>query len=85
MPAAGVPDSVPVPFPLLLNVTPVGSAPVTASEGVGNPVDVIPNDPAALAENDVEFALVIAGACWTARVNACCVDAAPFDAVKVRA
>jgi hypothetical protein len=40
VPAAGVPLSVAVPFPLFTNVTPPGSAPVAVSDGVGIPVEV---------------------------------------------
>ena len=65
VPEAGVPLSVPVPFPLSLNVTPLGSAPVSPSEGVGFPVAVTVKLPAVPTENDVLFALVIAGAWFT--------------------
>ena len=40
MPAAGVPASVAVPLPLLVNVTPEGSVPVSTSAAVGKPVVV---------------------------------------------
>ena len=40
VPAAGVPESVAVPSPLSVNVTPVGSAPVSDNAHVGGPVDV---------------------------------------------
>jgi hypothetical protein len=62
VPEAGVPLSVPVPFPLSLNVTPLGSAPVSLSEGVGVPVAVTVKLPAMPTVNVVLFALVIAGA-----------------------
>ena len=39
-PAAGVPASVAVPFPLSTNVTPAGSEPDRVSVGAGNPVAV---------------------------------------------
>src|SRR5205807_10418090 len=61
-PAAGVPASVPVPFPLSVNVTPLGKAPVLLSVGVGDPVAVTVNSPAAPTVNVVLLALVIAGA-----------------------
>ena len=64
VPDAGVPPSVPVPFPLSLNVTPLGSAPVSLSEGVGLPVVVTVKLPAAPSVNAVLFALVITGAIW---------------------
>src|SRR4029077_8429732 len=40
VPTPGVPLNVPVPFPLSLNVTPLGSVPDSASDGVGAPVAV---------------------------------------------
>ena len=86
MPAAGVPANVAVPFPLLVNVTPEGSAPVRTSVGVGEPVVVTLNNPLAPTVNVVALALVIAGACddaCTVSVNACCADEAPLEAVKV--
>ena len=46
VPAAGVPASVAVPSPLSTNVTPAGSAPVSVSAAVGNPVVVTVNVPA---------------------------------------
>src|SRR5258707_11453879 len=60
--AVGVPLSVPVPLPLSRNVTPAGKAPLSVMLGVGNPVAVTLNVPAAPTWNEVEFALVIAGA-----------------------
>src|SRR5229473_3384164 len=60
--AVGVPLSVPVPLPLLRNVTPASKAPLSVMLGVGNPVVVTLNVPAAPTWNEVEFALVIAGA-----------------------
>ena len=62
VPEAGVPLSVPVPFPLSLNVTPLGSAPVSLSEGVGLPVAVTVKLPAVPTVNVVLLVLVIAGA-----------------------
>ena len=46
MPAAGVPASVAVPLPLLVNVTPVGSVPVRVNVAAGKPVVVMVNVPA---------------------------------------
>src|SRR5882762_7810079 len=60
--AVGVPLSVPVPLPLSTNVTPAGKAPLSAMLGVGNPVVVTVNVPAAPTWNVVAFTLVIAGA-----------------------
>ena len=51
-----------VPSPLSTNVTPEGSAPVCASEGVGTPSAVTVNDPAEPAVNVVEALDVITGA-----------------------
>ena len=62
VPAAGVPARVAVPFELFVNVTPVGSAPDSLSEGVGEPVAVTVNVPAVPIVNAVLLALVIAGA-----------------------
>lgn len=61
VPAAGVPDSVPVPFPLSLKVKPLGSDPVSVSDGVGVPVVVTENVLAAPTVNVALLALVIAG------------------------
>jgi hypothetical protein len=69
VPEAGVPLSVPVPFLLSLNVTPLGSAPVSLSEGVGLPVVVTVKLPAVPTVNVVPFALVIAGAWFTFSVK----------------
>jgi hypothetical protein len=62
VPAAGVPLSVPVPFPLSVKVTPVGSVPVSVKDGFGVPDVVIVNVPAAATVNVVLLLLVIAGA-----------------------
>jgi len=64
VPTAGVPESVPVPFPLSLKVTPLGSAPVSVSDGVGVPVVVTENVPAVPTVNVVLLALVITGAAF---------------------
>ena len=69
VPAAGVPLSVAVPFPLLTNVTPLGSAPVSVTDGVGVPVVVTVKLPAVPTVNVVLLALVIAGAWFTVRVK----------------
>jgi hypothetical protein len=62
LPAAGVPLSVAVPFPLFTKVTPPGSAPVSVSVGAGVPVVVTAKLPAVPTVNVAMFALVIAGA-----------------------
>ncbi len=46
VPPAGVPLSVAVPLPLSTNVTPLGSAPVRVSVGVGTPLVVTVKLPA---------------------------------------
>jgi hypothetical protein len=61
VPDAGVPLRVPVPLPLFLNVTPLGSAPVSVSDGVGVPVAVTANVPAAPTANIVLLPLVMLG------------------------
>lgn len=60
MPAAAIPANVPVPSWLSANVSPLGSDPTTLNEGVGEPVVVTRNDPAAPIVNVALAALVIA-------------------------
>ena len=62
LPDAGVPLSVAVPFPLLVKVTPLGSAPVSVSDGAGVPVVVTVKLPAAPTVKVILLALVMAGA-----------------------
>ena len=69
VPAAGVPLRVAVPFALSLKVTPFGSAPVCVKAGVGTPVVVTLNDPAAPTLKVVVLALVIAAGWFTVRVK----------------
>jgi hypothetical protein len=54
---------------LSTNVTPVGSVPASAREGVGTPVAVTVNVPAAPTVNAVLLALVNAGAWLTVMVS----------------
>jgi hypothetical protein len=61
VPMAGVPAIVAVPFPLSVNPTPEGNAPLDASAGVGSPVVVTVNVPAWPTENVALLALVITG------------------------
>jgi len=62
-PVAGVPLNVAVPFPLSTNVTPLGSAPVSVSDGVGDPVAVTVKKPSPDPISNVALlTLVIAGA-----------------------
>jgi len=69
VPDAGVPLSVAVPFPLSLNVTPLGGAPVSVRDGVGAPVVVTVKLPAVPTVNVVLLLLVIAGAWFTFSVK----------------
>jgi hypothetical protein len=58
-PTVGVPDRIPV---AALNVTPVGSVPLSLKLGAGTPIATTANVPAVPIENVALFALVIAGA-----------------------
>lgn len=62
LPEAGVPLRVAVPLPLSLKVTPLGSAPVSATDGVGKPVVSTVNDAEAPTLNVVPLGLAMAGA-----------------------
>lgn len=88
VPAPGVPPSVPVPFPLSLKATPLGSAPVSVRDGVGVPVAVTENVPVVPVVNVVLPALVITGAtvaAFTVRVKAWVAGVpTPLLAVNVR-
>ena len=80
VPAAGVPLRRPV---LELKVTPVGSAPTSPITGIGNPVAVTVNVPAAPTMNVVLGVLVIAGGWLTVSVNDCVTSLpTPLLAVK---
>ena len=61
VPDAGVPLRVAVPFPLFVKVTPLGKAPDSVMDGVGDPVVVTVKLPAAPTVNVVLLALVIVG------------------------
>ena len=68
---------------VVLNVTPLGNAPVSVRVGAGKPVAVTVKDPAAPTLNVVLFALVIAGAWFTVRVKLCvALGGTPLLAVK---
>jgi hypothetical protein len=56
---------------LVTNVTPLGSAPLSLTDGVGTPVAVTVKLPAAPTENVVLLPLVIAGGWFTASVKLC--------------
>ena len=58
-----MPDRLAVPFPLSVNVSPAGSAPVSVSAGTGMPVVVTVKPSGARIPIEVESALVIVGAC----------------------
>lgn len=58
-----------VPLPLLVKVTPEGSAPLSVKAGVGYPVVVTEKDPAAPTVNVLLEALVMEGAWSTVSVN----------------
>jgi len=85
--APGVPASVPVPLPLSVNVTPLGSAtPPRPIDGVGNPVVVTENVPGLPTVNVVALALLIVGAWFTVNVKLCGdVDPTVLVAVNVMA
>lgn len=57
----GVPLRTPPPDVLAVNVTPAGKLPLSVTTGVGVPVVVTVNDPAAPTANVVLFALVKTG------------------------
>src|SRR5260370_110363 len=84
--AVGVPLSVPVPLPLSRNVTPAGKVPLSVMLGVGDPLVVTLNVPAAPTWNVTAFALVNAGALFTVSVKLCVAfGLTPFCAVNVMA
>ena len=64
--APGVPLSTPV---VALNVTPLGSVPLSLRVGVGEPVAVNVNEPAVPTVNVVLLALVMAGGWLTVSVK----------------
>jgi hypothetical protein len=59
VPAVGTPLNT---FVAALNVTPLGSAPISVSIGVGEPIVVTVNDPTTPTVNVVVFAVVMVGA-----------------------
>jgi hypothetical protein len=62
VPAAGVPLIVAVPFPLFRKLTPLGSVPVSVSDGIGVPVVVAVKLPATPTVKVLLFPLVNTGA-----------------------
>jgi hypothetical protein len=76
--ASGVPLSVAVPLPLSTNVSPLGNAPVSVIDGVGDPVVVIVNEPATPTVKVPPFALVIAAAVPTVRVAVAALPVPPL-------
>src|SRR5437879_1209932 len=84
VPDAGVPFSVPVPFPLSVKVTPLGSGPASTRAGGGKPVVITVNDAKVPSVNVVLVALVMAGASSTVSVKFCvALLPTPLLAVKV--
>src|SRR5712692_9055074 len=84
--AVGVPLSVPVPLPLLRNVTPAGKGPLSVMLGVGDPLVVTVSVPAAPTWKVATFALVIVGGWPTVSVKLCVAfGLTPFCAVNVMA
>jgi len=69
VPAAGVPESVPVPLPLSTNVTPEGSEPVLLRLGLGLPVVVTVRPPAVPVVKVALPPLVIVGRAPTVTVS----------------
>jgi hypothetical protein len=83
VPAAGVPLRVPVPSPLSTNVTPLGKAPDSESDGLGKPEVITVNDPEAPSVKVALLTLVIAGAWSTVSVKVC-VPFVPTPLLAVR-
>src|SRR5258708_30531375 len=82
--AVGVPLSVPVPLPLLRNVTPAGKVPLSVMLGVGDPLVLTLNVPAAPTWNVTAFALVIVGGWPTVSVKLCVTfGLTPFSPVNI--
>src|SRR5258707_2805417 len=82
--AVGVPLSVPVPLPLSRNVTPAGKAPLSVILGVGDPVAVTLNVPAAPTWNEADLKLTLPEACYTVSANVfVAFGLTPFCAVNV--
>src|SRR5580704_15221622 len=82
---AGFPDSVPVPLPLSVNVTPDGSVPDSAIDGVGVPTEVTVNVEEVNVGKLALAAEVMTGAVFTVNVKACVAFGVwPLAAVNVR-
>jgi hypothetical protein len=74
----------PVPFPLSVNVTPVGSVPDSVSAGAGKPIVVTTKEEATCSVNVVPLPEVIAGPSLTVSVKVWTAFAAtPLLAVMV--
>jgi len=77
--------AVPLSTPAALNVTPLGSVPLSLRVGVGKPVAVTGNEPAVPTVNVVLLALVMAGGWLTMSVKLwVAFGETPLPAVKVR-
>src|SRR3954468_18741783 len=70
LPAVGVPASVAVPFPLSVKLSQAGRVPLVGSAGVGAPLVVPENAPAAPTAKEALSALVMVGAPDTVSVAA---------------
>jgi hypothetical protein len=76
--------AVPLSTPVELNVTPLGSAPISLKVGAGKPVAVKPKDSNVLTINVALFALVITAAWFTVSVKFCVAfGKISFEAVTV--
>jgi hypothetical protein len=83
MPAELGPGVPPSTWVTALKVIPLGSAPLSLKVGVGEPVAVTVKEPAVPTLKVVLFALVMAGAWFTASVKFCVASVpTPFEAVK---
>src|SRR5258708_32000955 len=84
--AVGVPLSVPFPLTWLRNATPAGKVPLSVMLGVGDPLVVTLNVPAAPTWKVTAVALVNAGASFAVSVKLCVAfGLTPFCAVNVMA
>jgi hypothetical protein len=81
--ASGVPLNVTVPLPLSTNVSPLGNAPDSVIDGVGDPVVVIVNEPATPTVNVPPLALVIAAAVPTVRLAVAALPVPPLVELTV--
>jgi hypothetical protein len=76
------PPGVPLRTPALVNVTPVGRAPVSLNVGAGNPVAVTAKEPAVPTVKVVLFALVTVVVCGATTVSFRVFDVLPKNPVE---